>query len=75
MYGSSNNGATLMKQDLQATLLEITRRHFTNIETLATRRSGSLDFHDVAVWEVRSALEAACRAGQASVANKIDGCT
>ena len=71
MYGSNKNGATLMKQDLQATLLEITRRHFTNIETLETRRSGSLDFHDVAVWEVRAALEAAYRAGQASVANKI----
>lgn len=64
-----------MKQDLQATLLEIARKHFTNIETLENRRSDALDFHDVAVWEVRAALEAAYRAGQASVANRIGSCT
>lgn len=75
MYGSNNDGATHMKHDLQATLLEITRRHFTNIETLETCRSDSLDFRDVAVWEVRAALEAAYRAGQASVANKISSRT
>ena len=33
------------------------------IETLETRRSDSLDFHDVAVWSVRDALEAAFKAG------------
>jgi hypothetical protein len=33
------------------------------IETLETRRSDSLDFHDVAVWCVRDALEAAFNAG------------
>ena len=37
------------------------------IETLETRKSDSLDFHDVAVWAIRSALEAAYAAGQASV--------
>ena len=29
------------------------------IETLETRKSDSLDFHDVAVWCLRDALEAA----------------
>jgi len=33
------------------------------IETLETRNSGSLDFHDVAVWCLRDALEAAFNAG------------
>jgi len=56
---------------LEAELLEIAHRHIDRIETLETRRSDSLDFHDIAVWELKSALEAAYRAGQASVAKKI----
>jgi hypothetical protein len=50
----------------EALLLEIATRHFPNIETLETRNADSLDFHDVAVWSIRSALEAAFSAGQAS---------
>ncbi|MDD2879363.1 MAG: hypothetical protein PHQ58_02915 [Rhodoferax sp.] len=33
------------------------------IDTLETRHSDRLDFHDVAVWSVRDALEAAFKAG------------
>lgn len=33
------------------------------IETLETRKSDRLDFHDVAVWSVREALEKAYAAG------------
>ena len=33
------------------------------IETLETRKSDSLDFHDLAVWSIREALEAAFEAG------------
>ena len=33
------------------------------IETLETRKSDSLDFHDVAVWCLRDALDAAFNAG------------
>ena len=33
------------------------------IETLQTRHRDSLDFHDVSVWGVRSALQAAFDAG------------
>ena len=40
----------------------IAQKHL-NIETLETRSSDSLDFHDVSVWGVRSALEAAFKAG------------
>ena len=43
-------------------LTQIAREHLL-IETLETRRSDSLDFHDVAVWCVRDALEAAFNAG------------
>ena len=34
------------------------------IETLDTRKSDRLDFHDLAVWQVRKALEAAYEAGR-----------
>ncbi len=50
----------------EALLLEIALRHFPNIETLETRNSDRLDFHDVAIWAIRSALEAAFAAGQAA---------
>ncbi len=39
------------------------------IETLATRNSDSLDFHDVSVWGVKSALMAAYQAGLAAGQN------
>ena len=49
-----------------ALLLEIAERHLF-LETLETRNSDRLDFHEHAVWAIRSALEAAyeagCRAG------------
>ena len=34
------------------------------IETLETRNSDRLDFHDVAVWNIKAALQAAFEAGQ-----------
>ena len=49
----------------EALLAEIAMKHFF-IETLETRNSDSLDFHDVAVWAIRSALEAAYAAGAAA---------
>lgn len=36
------------------------------IETLETRKSDSLDFHEVSVWGLKEALEAAYKAGQQS---------
>ena len=47
------------------TLEAIARKHL-RIETLETRRSDSLDFYEVAVWNVAAALEAAFQAGIAA---------
>ena len=49
----------------EALLMEIAAKHF-HIETLETRNSDGLDFHDVSVWSIRAALEAAFAAGQAA---------
>ena len=49
----------------EALLLEIAAKHF-RLQTLETRNSDGLDFHDVAVWSIRAALEAAFAAGQAA---------
>jgi len=45
---------------------KIAKQHL-RIETLETRKSDSLDFHDVAVWCIKDALEAAYEAGRKSV--------
>jgi hypothetical protein len=47
----------------EALILEIATRHFF-VETLETRNSDQLDFHDVAVWAMRAALEDAFEAGR-----------
>ncbi|KAA0250581.1 hypothetical protein FBQ97_13895 [Acidobacteria bacterium ACD] len=47
-------------------LLEGIAKEHLGIETLGTRRSDALDFHDLAVWRVRAALEAAYQAGLAA---------
>ncbi|SUZ33242.1 hypothetical protein ROE7235_03011 [Roseibaca ekhonensis] len=44
-------------------LMEIAERHLF-LETLETRNSDALDFHDTAIWAIRSALEAAFEAGR-----------
>jgi PIN domain nuclease of toxin-antitoxin system len=36
------------------------------IDTLETRKADSLDFHEIAVWNIREALEAAFEAGAKS---------
>ncbi len=46
-----------------AVILEIAQRQF-RLETLETRNRDRLDFHDVAVWAVRAALEEAFEAGR-----------
>ena len=61
---------TRTKPAPDALLLEIARKHFSNIETLETRNSDGLDFHDVAVWAIRAALEAAYTAGFAAATKR-----
>ena len=46
-------------------LAGIAQKHLC-IETLETRNSDSLDFHEVSVWGIQTALEAACAAGFAA---------
>lgn len=41
-------------------------KRYLNIETLETRNSDSLDFHDLSVWSLKAALEAAYLAGKKS---------
>jgi hypothetical protein len=50
-------------QTLDTLLTQIALDHLF-IETLETRHSDRLDFHEVSVWGVRSALMAAYEAGR-----------
>ena len=52
------------------TLLQIAKEKLS-IETLDTRKSDSLDFHDIAVWQIKAALEAAFNAGYESATYSI----
>jgi hypothetical protein len=55
-------------------LTNIARKHL-GIETLVTRRSDSLDFHSVAIWQVHAALSAAFDAGAAApTASLLEAC-
>ncbi len=53
---------TTASRRLLKQLTQIAERHL-RIETLETRNWDRLDFHEVAVWSVRDALEAAFQAG------------
>lgn len=50
------------QQQIDQLLTEIAKKHL-NLETLDTRNSDSLDFHDVAVWSLKEALQEAYEAG------------
>ena len=54
-----------MNKQLNELLTKIAQEHL-NFETLEERKSDSLDFKDVGVLSVKSALEAAYAAGKAS---------
>ena len=49
-------------------LQQIALEHLS-ITTLETRRRDSLDFHDVSVWAIKTALQAAFKAGRNAAAN------
>jgi hypothetical protein len=58
---------------LDQLLTQIANRHL-RIDTLETRNSDSLDFHEVAVWILREALQAAYLAGVThGAASAMDG--
>lgn len=50
---------------ITARLTQIAQIHL-GLETLEERRSDSLDFHEVSVWSVKDALQAAFEAVQAA---------
>jgi hypothetical protein len=54
--------------DKQKVIEQIALDHLF-IETLETQHRDRLDFHDVSVWAVKSALEAAYAAGIAAAKN------
>ena len=49
-------------------LTDIDQRLFHGLEALESRNHDALDFHDVAVWAIRRALEEAYAAGLAAAA-------
>ena len=52
----------MAKKTKEQIIQEIANTHCF-IETLETRKSDSLDFHEVSVWGLKAALEAAYQAG------------
>ena len=50
------------QQQIDQLLTEIAKKHLS-LETLETRNSDSLDFHDVAVWSLKEALQEAYESG------------
>jgi len=51
------------KRTTEDDLIESIARLHLDLETLDTRQADSLDFHELGVWQLRAALEAAYRAG------------
>lgn len=48
------------------TIINNIAREFMEISTLEMQNSDELDFHEVAVWQLKDALQAAYDAGRAS---------
>ena len=65
MRKTASKTATKAAQQLDQLLARIAQEHLF-IETLETRNHDRLDFHDVGVWCVKSALMAAYQAGLAA---------
>ncbi len=65
MRKTASKTTTQAAQQLDLLLARIAQEHLF-IETLETRNHDRLDFHDVGVWCVKSALVAAYQAGLAA---------
>ncbi len=59
-----NAKTTKRKQAYKDTTVNEIAQRILRIDTLETRKSDSLDFHDCAVWNIKEALEAAFEAGR-----------
>lgn len=64
--GQQNGTQTEGKKMKTAKKIYEISENVLGIETLKTRNSDSLDFHNLAVWQIKEALEAAYQAGRAS---------
>jgi hypothetical protein len=52
--------------------IEDIARRVLALESLETRNSDALDFHEIAIWKVREALEAAYEAGTHHASTRAD---
>ena len=52
-----------MKPTPPITVISNIAREYLNIETLEECKSDALDFHELAVWSIKAALEAAHQKG------------
>ena len=64
MYTPKGKGNKIMNKKIEKKLEAIAKEHLF-METLETRNSDGLDFHDVSVWGVKKALELAFELGRA----------
>lgn len=58
---------TTQKTETELLIQALAKKHF-DVWTLETRNHDNDDFHTVAVWDIKSALEAAFEAGQKAAA-------
>lgn len=63
-----------MKTDMQQQLDKIAAKYL-DIETLETRNSDRLDFHNISVASLQDALQAAYKAGTDTKSNKVSNHT
>ena len=64
MYTPKGKGSETMNKGIEKKLETIAKEHLF-METLETRNSDGLDFHEVSVWGVKKALEIAYELGRA----------
>ena len=70
MYTPKRKGNEFMNKNVEKKLETIAKEELF-IETLETRNSDGLDFHDVSVWGVKKALELAFEMGRAEGRKQI----
>lgn len=61
---------TTARERAQRSALETIAAQSLGLPTLETRHADALDFHDLAVWQIRAALERAFEAGRATRGRK-----
>lgn len=66
---SQSSKQSNVSTDMEETILQIAKKYF-RVQTLKSRRLDRLDFYDVSVWCIQSALIDAYNAGRDSVNKK-----